>query len=73
MNLRQRNHLMRHARKDELYQDFVRTRDILEPEYRRILSSLSPDDQMLVKYYVNSCLGAEERVARTAYFMTPTR
>ena len=33
MNLRQLNHLMRHARKDELYQEFTNMRDSFEPDY----------------------------------------
>ena len=73
MNCRQLQHLMRHAQKDELYREFIQLRDKFEPDYRRILLALPPDDRRTVEIYVNFSRAAEERIARTAYFMTPTR
>ena len=73
MNLRQLNHLMRHARKDELYQEFTNMRDSFEPDYRRILLTLSPEDRQRIEHYLAASIAAQERITRTAYFMTPTR
>ena len=73
MNCRQLQHLMRHAQKDELYQEFIQLRDKFEPDYRRILLTLPPDDRRTIEIYVNFTHAAEERMTRTAYFMTPTR
>ena len=73
MNQRQLNHLKRHAQKDELYRELVSIRDQFEPDYRRILLTLSPDDRRCIENYVNFTRAAEERITRTAYFMTPTR
>jgi len=73
MNLRQLNHLMRYAKKDALYQEFVAARDNFEPDYRRILLTLSPDDRKCIEHFLAFSIAAQERVARTAYFMTPTR
>ena len=73
MNLRQLNHLNHHAQKDKLYRELVQLRDSFEPDYRRILLTLSPDDRRCIEIYVNFTRAVEERMVRTAYFITPTR
>ena len=73
MNLRQLNHLMRHAQKDELYQELTNVRNRFEPDYHRILLTLPPEDQQYIEHYLTFSIAVQERITRTAYFMTPTR
>ena len=73
MNQRQLNHLNRHVQKDELYRELVQIRSQFEPDYRRVLLALPPEDRWCIESYIRFSHAAEERITRTAYFMTPTR
>jgi len=73
MNQRQLNHLNRHVQKDELYRELIQIRDRFEPDFRRILLTLSTEDRQCIEAYFRFSRAVEERVARTAYFMIPTR
>ena len=71
MTEEQERHLMKHAEKDEIYQDMLYLRGIYEHDFKRILLSLSKEDQHCVRMYVNVCVAVESRISRTAYFLEP--
>ena len=71
MNKRQLSHLNSAAQKDEIYQDLQTLVNLYEPEYQRILRTLSPRDRHLLHMYIAAREGLESRMARTAYFLTP--
>lgn len=71
MNIKQEKHLMHHAEKDEIYHEILSIRSIYEHDFKRILRTLSPEDQHCLKMYIKACVAVEERISHTAYFLTP--
>lgn len=71
MTQKQEKHLIRQVKKDKIYQDFLELQKTYEPEYTRILHSLSLQDQYYLKMYLRVCEGLDARTIRTAYFLTP--
>lgn len=64
-------HLMQHATADKRYQDILYMQQLYEADFRRILRSLSEQDQFYLKMYIKVRSAAERRVTHTAYFLEP--
>ena len=71
MNDNQAKHLLEFVLRDEWYQQFLAECCALEPEYLRIMDSLSEKDRETVEQYITISQAMDYRETVVAYFLDP--